>query len=314
MNLLFKNLLIVFACCSFICGQEKLADSSAVDELDKLHQKAAGLGVSIRQLEERQDALVERLSEIGEKDRAEAVRLKSEVVRLFPCCPLRDEDRELFGISSGYTFRTEKTGDGYFAVSMFYDEDAFHFPAESSNHGFFMSVGRMPLENVTEKLPQFAALAKYRPPIVTEEIKREFAADGLTFRRSVPVVVGQAYLLRAVSYAADGNIDSIFALKVARQDADGSLVAFIKKLKDFPPPSPRSESPKYEPGDIYEAGMNIKIQGMLRDREIDGVRLEFTRSELFVRGTVPKGKAAEVVRLVTELNPQYTVINELNEQ
>jgi len=308
MKFLFKNLLVVLVFYSFVCGQ-----NSDIEELKNLHLKNEGLETSISNLEERLDTLVEKLSVIGEKDKAEAKRLNAEVRRLFPCCPLAGVEREMFGMDSGYAFRTEKTVDGYFAVSLFYQDEEFSFSEQDGNHGFILNAGKIPLENVSEKHPAFAALSKYEPPFEIENIKKEFIADDIGFRQSAPVKIGDTYLLRVVSYAADGNIDSLFALKVARRDADGSIIVFIKKLKDFPLPK-REKKVKYTPGEIYDAGMTVKIQGILREQGINDVRLEFVDRDLIVKGSVPTGKIEEVIKLVTDLNPSYKVKNELVEK
>ncbi len=300
MNLLIKYLIVGFVFCSFIYGQN-LSDSPDVNELNNLHLKNEGLNNSIKQLEERLDTLVEELSKISAKDKAEAKRLKAEVRRLFPCCPLAGVEREMFGMESGYTFRTEKTGDGYFAVSLFYEDESFSFSDQSGNHGFIMNIGKVPLENVSERLPQFAALAKYQPPFEIEDVKIEFVSDKITFQQSAPVKIGDTYLLRAVSYAADGNIDSIYAVKVERRDADESIIVFFKKLKDFPLPK-MNKKPKYELNDIYQAGILVKLRGILREQEFNDVQVEFVERILVVKGSVPKGKSADLTEIINKLN------------
>jgi len=306
MKFLIKNMLVVFAFCSVICGQD-------VEELKNLHLKNNGIQTSLRELEERLNTLVEKLGVVGEKDKSEAIRLKANVIRLFPCCPLSGMDYEGFGMESGYTFRTEKTGDGYYAVSMFYEDDEFSFTTMQGNHGFITNIGKIPLENVTEKLPAFAALAKYKPPVEIENIKKEFTANGITFQQSAPARIGDTYLLRAVSYAEDGNIDSLYAVKVARQDADGSIIVFIKNLKDFPPPNPIKEG-KYELSDIYETGILLKLDGIFRERDWTDVHAAFVERKLIVKGTVPKGKSAELDKILKDLGLPPDTVNEVVEK
>jgi hypothetical protein len=312
MKSLIKYLFVVFIFCSFIHGQDSLP-SPDIEELKALHQKNEGLETSIQQLEERLDTLVQELSKISVKDKAEAKRQNAEVQRLFPCCPLADVDREMFGMSSGYTFRTEKTGDGYYAVVLMYGDESFSFSDQDGNHGFITDLGKIPLENVNEKLPQFAALAKYAPPFKLTDIKKEFVADKITFRESASVKVGDTYLLRAVSYDWDGNIDALYALKVARQDADGSIIVFIKKLKDFPLPK-MEKKPKYESSDIYEAGILIKLKELLREQELADVQAGFVERVLVVKGSVPKGKSDELVKILKQLNLPPDTKNEVIEK
>jgi hypothetical protein len=312
MKEIIKNLSLVFIFCSFIYGQN-LSDSQNVEELKNLHLKNEGLNVSVKQLEERQNKLVEQLSEIGAKDKAEAKRLGAEVKRLFPCCPMADEEEEVFGMSSGYTFRTEKNGDGYFAVSLFYEDGEFSFSDQDGNHGFILNIGKIPLEKISERFPQFSALAKYQPPSEIENIKKELVSDGIKFTQSASVKIGDTYLLRAISYADDGNIDSIYAAQVRRQDTDGSIIVFFKKLKDFPLPK-NNKKPKYDFADIYEAGIIIKIYEFLREQNLNDVRAEFIDRNLVVKGSVPKGKLADVATFLKELGLPPSIKNELIEK
>lgn len=311
MSFFTRNFLFVFIFCSLVCGQDATSVQN-LSELDNLHLKSESLRRSIRQLEDRQDALILELSEISKKDSDEAERLGADVDRLFPCCPLADVERETFGMSPAYTFRTEESGYSHSANYLRYEDNQFVITDGKESHGFMVSVGKFPFEKAGEEMREFIALAKYQPPFEIENIKDEFVSDGIVFRRIVPVKIGETYILRAVNYIL--KIDIIYAVKVERQDADGSIIIFVKQIKAFKPPKMKKK-PLYEPGEIYRTGLVIEIQSVLREQNFNDVQIEIAeRGELKVKGFVPKGKTAEVIKIIEKIAPTETIKYELVEK
>jgi hypothetical protein len=55
----------------------------------------------------------------------------------------------------------------------------------------------------------------------------------MSYTRRLPAEIGATYILRSISY---DRSDLLAALKVVRQDTDGSLIIAWKLLKKFPKP------------------------------------------------------------------------------
>ncbi|MBS1798108.1 MAG: hypothetical protein JSS81_30105 [Acidobacteria bacterium] len=304
--------LILLLCLSTLWNAAASAQNSEPDlgELDALNSKIKGLDNSIRKLENRLMSLTQKLRAVSARDEADAKGVNADAERLYLCCPLEGEGDEVTFLSSGYTFRTPETGDGYYAAVLRYSEDGLGFDPEGSNHGFILDLGRIPLESVGEKTPAFAALAEYRPPVKPDEIKKQFTAGKFTFENSAPVKIGDTYLLRAVCYEADGNLDKIYALRVVRRDADGSIVIFVKEIRNFPPPKREPEF-KYSLSDIAETGKLIKLREFLREQELPTIELEFVKHYLIVKGTASKEKSAalrEFIQSLEILDLKYEVV------
>ncbi len=318
MRFLVKNLVFVFAFCSIISGQnstepQNLSEWKEIVELKELNRKNEDVSRLINQLEERQDKLITDLDEIPDKDIAEAKKLNAKIDRLFPCCPLVGVDRETFGMSSGYAFRTENTGDGYFATRLLYKNNQFEITTGDASHGFIKNIGKIPLEKVSEQTPEFISLAKYEAPTEIGSIKDEFVSDELKFQRKVPVKIGDTYILRILNYVFDTKLDGIYAVKVQREDSDGSIIIFVKKIKEYGTPK-LAVKEKYSPHEIYLTGLIIKIQKILRERGFNEVQLVATEREIIVRGFVPVGKTDEVLKIIKEIDSYQDFKNQLTEK
>ena len=114
-----------------------------------------------------------------------------------------------------------------------------------ANFGFMVSLGDMPIENVSEESEAVQFMASFQPPSAEAEARvshKQFAwgeghqAGQWTYKSRLPVVVGQTYALRSVNY---GGSDVLVALRVVRKDADGSVVLLWKMLKKYPKPTLR---------------------------------------------------------------------------
>lgn len=312
MKFFVKNFLFVFAFCSFVCGQN-LPESKEIIELKGLNRKNEDVSRLIRQLENRQDKLITDLDEIPDNDLAEAKKLNAKIDRLFPCCPLAGVDRETFGMSSGFAFRTEKTGDGYFATYLIYKNNQFEITTGDASHGFIKNIGKIPLEKVSEQTPEFISLAKYEAPTEIGSIKDEFVSDEIKFQRKVSVKIGDTYILRILNYSSDTKLDGIYAIKIHREDTDGSIIILVKKIKEYDTPK-LAVKEKYSLHEIYVTGLIIKIQKILRERGFNEVQLVATEREIIVRGFVPIGKTDEVLKILKEIDYYQDYKNELTEK
>jgi hypothetical protein len=120
-----------------------------------------------------------------------------------------------------------------------------------ADYGFLYDLGDLPLEAVsaetaaetTGETPAAKFLNSYQPPKEMAEIRAEqakifsprseYTANGFTYQRTVPALVGHSYILRSINF---NRSDILVALRVYRQDTDGSLIVFWRKLKTFEVP------------------------------------------------------------------------------
>lgn len=106
-----------------------------------------------------------------------------------------------------------------------------------ADYGMITNLGDVPLDEITAKDPRARFLVKYEPPRSEPDARceaRRFVIgetiDGLFYKKTAPVEVGATYLLRSIVY---DESDVLVALRVARQDNDGSVIIAWKLLKDF---------------------------------------------------------------------------------
>ena len=108
------------------------------------------------------------------------------------------------------------------------------------DHGFLLNLGDVPLQEVTTEHHTVRALLDFKPALKEPDIRKEQRAlwqgvdiGGSLFKKSVPSIVSNTYLLRSVSY---DDSDIAVAFRVVREDADGSVILVFKVLKKFPAP------------------------------------------------------------------------------
>lgn len=111
-----------------------------------------------------------------------------------------------------------------------------------ADYGFLYDLGEVPLDIISTETPEAIFLTSYEPPSKITEIRAEqtklfstsaYEANGFGYKRLLPVVVGHSYILRSINF---DRSDILVALKVYRQDTDGSMIVFWKKLKTFEKP------------------------------------------------------------------------------
>ncbi len=108
------------------------------------------------------------------------------------------------------------------------------------DYGLLLNVGDIGLDQVTDEHPAVRALLGYTPAIKEANIRQEqrnmwhgIEVSGFTFKKNLPAKVSNTYLLRSISYE---DSDLAAAVRVVRQDTDGSLILVFKILKKFPAP------------------------------------------------------------------------------
>jgi len=109
-----------------------------------------------------------------------------------------------------------------------------------TNYGILAQVGNVDLNEISIEHPGSLFVASYQAaseePVARQEKSRfgsGITVDGSKYSNRVKAEVGMSYVLRSIDY---GVSDWLIALKVVRQDSDGSLIIAWKALKKFPRP------------------------------------------------------------------------------
>ena len=109
-----------------------------------------------------------------------------------------------------------------------------------ADYGIILKVGPVALDEISIEHPSTLFLSAYKAaadePHARIEQRRFGTGDvieGISYNERVKAEVGMTYILRSIDY---GRSDLLVALKVVRQDTDGSLIIAWKLLKKFPTP------------------------------------------------------------------------------
>ena len=109
-----------------------------------------------------------------------------------------------------------------------------------ADFGFLTSLGDVPIESITADDPGIHFLAAFNTPSAEAEARAQnrksgegFIVEGFTYRNFLPMTSNTTYGLRSINY---GDSDVLVALRVTRQDTDGSVVLAWKVLRRFPVP------------------------------------------------------------------------------
>ncbi|HXG95165.1 MAG TPA: hypothetical protein VNN73_22705 [Blastocatellia bacterium] len=204
-----------------------------------------------------------RFAEFLKQDHTGLIRLLPKGKHEFSYTVSADDPEAVLPIRGGgafYSF-TEKThssgpwseialAEGYLATG---------FTFESL--GMLVSLGDMPLEQVTLSTPGVEYLAGYTPPtnLKDAQAEREREADGFkvgsfSYSLFVPVAANTTYVMRSMIYKKQGRLvasvvpvyirhpfeyegaDVLIAFRVVRLNPDGSVTLLWKRLKKFPAP------------------------------------------------------------------------------
>ena len=109
-----------------------------------------------------------------------------------------------------------------------------------ADFGFLTSLGDVPLDTVMADQVGVRFLSSFVTPLPEPEARVQqrrasdgFQADGFNYRDSVEAALNTTYALRSVGY---NRSDLLVAVRVTRQDADGSLILVWKILRKYPVP------------------------------------------------------------------------------
>lgn len=122
-----------------------------------------------------------------------------------------------------------------------FDDDALTTAFTRSSIGLLVSLGDVPLETITMATAGAAAIADFKPPrdFIEERqfiraCREGFELKGFVYRASLPAAVNTTYVLRSIN---NERSDIFVALRIIREDEDGSLTMLWRKLRTNPKPS-----------------------------------------------------------------------------
>lgn len=308
MKFVLKILIFVLFVVSFTNAQE-LSRSQKIEELRSVSSQVELIEGQLESLRSRQEEMMEDILSINSQDKNEAERIGAKAVRLFPDGVLDLPNTDENSVSV-YSFT--EIARYYFAPRIEYKRDKLTIVKENSIIAFVANIGGTLPETISEQTREVIALAKYEPPENPKDAEKEITIDNSTFGKSVPVIVGNTYILRGISYR---NGDGIVVFKIHRKDSDGSIILFIKKIRDFPMKETRSLENKDRTIPVIEDyAAQQAVQNALIQKGFYYITVEATTAEVTLRGTVPKGKLGEMMQTAMEaakrkINNQVTEKN-----
>lgn len=255
-------------------------------------------------------------------DIAEAKNQGLEVFKLAPRGMFDYEQNELSLRGGGAYYSFVKKSHSYNEIPQIELQDGkLSVGFYGANYGFIGDLGEIPLAEVQKEMAGVQYLAIYKPAAIEPTARQEYRllqtnykTEKITYKKSLPAVVGKTYVLRAVSY---DEADTLVAFKIYRKDADGSLVIFWKLLENFEKPvlvkSKRTTSTDNIITENYSGGRAAKIQEALRKKGFTQVKVSEENNIIVLRGKYPKGRLSEAIQTAQEANEGKPLRNEMTE-
>jgi len=217
------------------CSISVLAQSESQEDLLKqIEAKRADLAVLENKI----------LSPSAEDKAASAEFLKQEntgLIRLLP--------REKYAETPDKMTLTVRGGGAYYSFDGLTHDGATDIELQQGNfsvgfagcdYGIILKAGAVSLDEISVEHPSVSFLAAYKAAATEPQARveqRRFGTgdviDGIKYGERVKAEVGMTYILRSINYDYS---DLLVALKVVRQDTDGSLIIAWKLLQKFPKP------------------------------------------------------------------------------
>ncbi|MGB9178376.1 MAG: hypothetical protein WCB68_03940 [Pyrinomonadaceae bacterium] len=197
-------------------------------------------------LSDKLDAKFKELLAVSAEDRATYADFlkqpESGIFRLMPREKFDFKGTTMRGGGAYYSFTKLKHEYGY-GSDIELEQDRFSVGFAGLDFGMIVSLGDVPIENVTLEHAGVPFLATYAAPTVEAEIREQqnrvgvgFKADDFNYKGYQPAVVNTTYALRSISYGSNNGTDVLVALRPVRKDSDGSMIVLWKMLKKFPAP------------------------------------------------------------------------------
>ena len=191
-----------------------------------------------KELNSQAAALEKSILSPDKKDLETAAR---EAVGVFRILPREVYDKGLFNVRGGgayYSFTKQSHSyDDIPQISL--EQNYLKVGFYGASYGFLTDLGEIGLAAINEDNKAVDFLKNYRPPLeepkarIEQTKARDFEAENIGYKNRLNAIVGHTYLVRAVSY---DEADVLVALKIYRQDKDGSLIIFWKLLENFEKP------------------------------------------------------------------------------
>lgn len=299
MNFSIKIFVLFLLCSSVIFGQE-LSREQKLQKIDELNSQ-------IKLLEN--DVILP-----DEKDLKQAQKEGFSVFRLNP----REKYDRKFTVQGGgsyYSFTT-KSHDYQKISQIGLEQNYLKVGFAGADYGFIADLGETPLADISGETSEVNFLVNYRPPTDEPDVRVEqrkasnYEANGFTYKERFPAVVGHSYILRAISF---DRADILVALRIHRKDSDGSLIIFWKLIEQFEKPILNRSNLTLQKQSDTEF-WHEKVSNALIIKGFYNVTVDVSTIPMTLRGTVPKGKLAEVVLTAMEANGGKPVKNEINEK
>ncbi|MEP6913247.1 MAG: hypothetical protein ABI923_10860 [bacterium] len=106
--------------------------------------------------------------------------------------------------------------------------------------GAVTTLGDVPIDSLTPDSPGVSTLATYAPPLERKQAQSEYEGfkagltlGGYTFQTQLPVRENTTYALRSIAY---GQSDLLVAIRVVKQNSDGSVLLLWKRIGKFSTP------------------------------------------------------------------------------
>lgn len=206
-------------------------NQSREDALKELKAKRAELAL-----------LEQKLLDISDADReASAAFLGGSDTGIIRLLPREKYDQKIMTMTGGgayYSFvrSTHEYGHGS-DISL--EQGMLSVGFAGADYGMLFNLGDVPLDEVSEHRA-VRALFNYTPPTKEVDVRRHqrdvhYGIDlsGFNFKNRASAKVSNTYLLRSISFERS---DIAVAVRVVREDTDGSIVLVFKVLKKFPTP------------------------------------------------------------------------------
>ena len=209
--------------------------------------RAAAEIESLREQIKAREGVLLSISDEDRKAYAEFLaRPDTGLVRLLP----REKWGNKLSLNGGgayYSFE-RLTHDYGYGSDVQLEQNQFSVGFAGADFGFMVNLGDVPLENVSAETEAVQFMASFKAPSAEAEARasyRQFGGgDGhtagpWTYRSRLPAVAGNTYALRSNNY---GDSDLLVAFRVARKDADGSVVLLWRLLEKYPKPALRRDA------------------------------------------------------------------------
>lgn len=242
-------------------------------------------------------------NEILSPDKADLIQAEQENLQVFKLLPRgmfdsENNDLKMRGGGAYYSF-TKKSHSYNKIPQIELQQNNLSVGFYGANYGLIADLGNSPLSSVDEKTAEIILLLNYQPRQIRSEVEAEhrnlhqgLKISDTIYKKWFPASVGNTYVLRAISF---DEADTLVAFKIHREDADGGLIIFWKPLEEFEVPT------LLKPRPVVDAAAQQAVENALREKGFYEVTVEATTTEVTLRGTVPKGKLAQMMQTAQEV-------------